>query len=199
MKALKSTYVIIIMAVIVLSVCFMGCTEQVQPQAMSDAGVQKATVTVQVDADGHTNEQNNIIKKYALDNDPATIRYVYVISPMTNKVMLKMTMKGKVTSSGKRLTPNTVDGLAFESESYNVPYANIVSIGGHSFKTSEVEQDDGTYGSSAEYLYGFSMDGSMQQIYVGGSTVVVSTKPLTIQDGVLNMQYVDALGNPITT
>ena len=33
----------------------------------------------------------------------------------------------------------------------------------------------------------------------GGSTVVVSTKPLTIQDGVLNMQYVDALGNPITT
>ena len=74
-----------------------------------------------------------------------------------------------------------------------------VMIAGAQYYTSEVEQDDGTYGNSAEYLYGFNMDQTMFQIYTGGSVVVVSTKPIAIENGVLNMQYVDAKGNPVTT
>jgi hypothetical protein len=210
-----TTKVIGIIAIIAITMLLTaGCTnvQQAPTQSVSDSGVAKATATVQTDANGHTLEQTNIMEKYRLDNDPATIRFVYLISPQTNKVMLKMTMKGKVTSSGKRLTPNTITngypyGYVTSADTYGSgtylysptgPSTTMpVIINGKQYFTSEVTQDDGTYGSSSEYLYGFSMDGSMQQIYTGGATVIVSTKPLTIQDGVLNMQYVDAKGNPI--
>ena len=128
-----------------------------------------------------------------MDNDPATIRFVYIVSPYTGQVILSATMKGKVTSSNKRLTPASL------SQSQGTGNGIYFPIGGQGYYTQEVAGDDGTYGTSAEYIYGFSLDGSMQQIYTGGSLVIVSTKPLTISHGALQMQYVDQKGNAIQT
>jgi hypothetical protein len=183
----------ILIILMVVSMFFMGCTAGEPTQAGSDAGVQKAVAVVQTDAAGHTVEQNNIIKKYAMDNDPATIRFVYIISPYDHKVISKFTAVGKVTSSGKRLTPTEVGSPSGGYRNWAMP----VVIAGEQRYTGEVIQDDGTYGTSAEYLYAFLTDGSMIQIYTGGAIVEISTKPLTIQDGVISLQYVDEKGNPI--
>jgi len=191
---MKKIIVIIIGLMLISMMLIAGCTEN--RSGVSATGVKQAVAIVQTDAQGHTVEQSNIIKKYEIDNNPATIRYIYVISPFTNKVMFKTAMKGKMTSSGKRLTPNTVSTSCGSSTS-GYSCGAFSMINGEEYRTPEVTQDDGTYGTSVEYLYGFAMDGSMLQIYTGGATVLVSTKPLTIQDGVVNLQYVDEAGNPI--
>ena len=201
---MKTNYKVIgMIAVILIAAIFMaGCTQSTPaPQATADSGVQKATASVQTDASGHTVEQNNIIEKYKQDNNPATIRYVYLISPYDHKVIYKTTVKGKITSSGKRLTPASVAASPYMTANGYTQYGGgiVTYIGGNSYYSSDVIQDDGTYGNSMEYLYGFAMDGSMIQIYTGGSVVLVSTKPLTMQDGVISMQSVDDKGNPITT
>ncbi len=154
--------------------------------AMSDTGIKKATVKGQTDPEGYSVEQRNVMERVARDNKPGSVKHLYVISAMSGQVLLYSTVKGKVTSSGKRLTPNSVTGSS-NGTTYYTPMR--VNIGGEAFTTNEVLQDDGTYGSSVEYLYWFDVRGVYHQHYVSGGQILhVSDQPIAVKDIVLNLE-----------
>jgi hypothetical protein len=162
-----------------------SCGGQYQPeQPKSASGVAKLYVKVEVDpTTGQTIEQANIAKRLKLDNKVGSIKHLYIISPYSGQVLVYSTVKGKVTSSGKRLTPNTINGST---------YGFKINIGGDQHYTSEVLQDDGTYGSSSEYIYWFDAAGRYHQHwFTGGQIIHLSDQPISVKSVVLNLENVD--------
>jgi hypothetical protein len=148
--------------------------------AESDSGVKKARVSVQTGADGLTTEQRNVKRRVEEDNRPGAIKHLYLVSAYSGDVILYSTVKGKVTSGGKRLSP------------YAVTEKNDTGWGGYKFNgqtTLEVLQDDGTYGSSCEYLYWWDQRDNYYQIYVSGGTIpIVSATPLRFPKVVVSVE-----------
>jgi len=154
----------------------------------SASGVTKANIKIETGSDGLTTEQRNIKKRLEMDNQPGVTKYLYIVSAYSGQVILYSTVQGKITSSGKRLTPKSV--VVGTNGEYQRPGFSV-HIGGNEMVTSEVLQDDGTYGDSGEYLYWFDTSGNYYQYYVtGGSIPVVSTKPLSPKSVVINVEHV---------
>lgn len=171
----------------------MGCVGcdgglPVASQPKSSSGVSRATTHVDTNADGRTVEQQNIIDRLKVDNSPGSIKHLYVVSAYSGQVLIYSTVKGKVTSSGKRLSPNTVS--SDDGEFVDNDFAGVkVQVGDRWHRTPEVLQDDGTYGSSIEYLFWFDSKGVYHQHYVqGGQIVHVSDQPLNVGSVVLNLE-----------
>lgn len=166
---------------LVLLALVVGCKPEVEP--VSSSGVHQATTTVPVGSDGLTIEQHNVKARLAIDNKPGSIKHLYLLSPFNGRQIFYSTVKGKVTSSGKRLAPKTVNwrlnGAEIANSGIAVPIADRWTV------TNEVIQDDGTYGESSEYLYFWNEGGQYFQLYVGGLTVVVSDQPTSFQDVVI--------------
>jgi hypothetical protein len=152
---------------------------------VSDSGVEKASVTVITDSNGNTIEQKNIVERLKRDNQPGSIKHLYVISAYSGQTLIYSTVNGKVTSSGKRLTPATVCGNGFENPGSN----NSILIGGTNYTTNEVLGDDGAYGSSDPYIYWFDVKGVYHQHYLAGGQIIhISDQPLAVKSIVLNME-----------
>lgn len=154
--------------------------------AISSSGVAKASVQVNVGSDGYSVEQRNVRDRLLADNKPGSIKHLYVISAYSGQVLIYSTVKGKVTSSGKRLSPETVSGI------YNRETNGFaVQIGQNTVFTREVLSDDGTYGSSVPYVFWFDAKGSYHQHYIeGGQILHISDTPLAIKSVVLNMEAI---------
>lgn len=152
-----------------------GCTPT--PEAESISGVKMTSTTVQTDpTDGQTVEQRNIKERIKRDNAPGSIKFLYLISPFTGDVIYASTVKGKVTSSGKRLTPADiapyVDGSASDM---------VVHINGKAFVTNQTPGDDGTYGDSIPYLYWYDQKGTYHQQYLGAAIIHITDAPMTVK------------------
>jgi hypothetical protein len=163
-------------------------------QTKSASGVSQTTAEVKTDEKGHTTEQNNIIERLKRDNEPGSIKHLYLISAHSGQVILYSPVKGKVTSSGKRLTPTSVAAGQHSSQGYNeLPYGIPVNLSGNRYRTTEVLQDDGTYGSSIEYLYWFSPNGRFYQIYrSAGTEIVISDQPIAaIKNITMNLEITE--------
>lgn len=158
---------------------------------VSTSGVKKADVTVTTNADGRTSEQENIIGKLEADNKIGAIKHLYIISAYSGQVILYSTVKGKVTSSGKRLSPTSV--AAHDGDRVGRAFGGIpVKVGDQNLRTSEVLQDDGTYGSSMEYLYWWNTAGVGHKHYVtGGQIVHISEQPLSVKSIIINMELTE--------
>lgn len=158
------------MCVCFAALLFCGCEPKQETTARS--GVQIANVTVPVGSDGLTSEQRNIRQRLQSDNKPGAIKHLYVFSAYSGQCLLYSTVKEKVTSSGKRLSPNT------KAETWN-----------DKIYTNEALQDDGTYGSSIEYLYWFDTKGIYHQHYFSGGTIVhISTEPMPVKSVIINLE-----------
>ena len=172
-----------ILLVMVLAVMAMGaedCSNSGTPTSAS--GVRKATVTVPVGSDGLTTEQRNIGERLREDNKPGSIKHLYIISPYSGQVLLYSPVKGKVTSGGKRLNPTTVESAGESRDGFDI------RIGNWSGSTTEVVQDDGTYGHSGEYLYWWDLRGVYHQHYLtGGQIVHVSSAPISVKNVIINV------------
>lgn len=168
---------------IALSLFLFSCTESNQ-NVVSDSGVKKKSVKVQTDADGFTIEQNNVAVRYANDNRVGAIKHLYIISPYSGQVIIYSTVKGKVTSSGKRLTPTTVNGNGYN----NTGNSNNFKLNGTNMTTDEVIQDDGTYGNSDPYIYWWDVKGIYHQHFMtGGQIVHVSDQPMPVKSVIINL------------
>lgn len=149
------------------------CVEST-PQPTASSGVQRVAVAVKTQADGKTLEQQNVANRLLMENKPGAIQHLYILSAYSGQVLLYSTVKGKVTSSSKRLSPSqkTVYGDANECTGYYNP---------------ELLGDDGTYGSSIEYLFYWDVKGNYHQQYItGGMMVHISDQPM--QFGRITMQ-----------
>lgn len=159
-----------------------GCDEN-HSQPKSASGVTKAEVKVPVGPDNLTAEQRNVRDRLLKDNEPGAIKHLYVISAYSGQVLIYSTVRGKVTSGGKRLTPSEVASLS--NEGSFIP----VSIAGYEYRTKEVLGDDGAYGSSGDYIFWFGSNGSYHQHYLSGGQIVhVSDQPLSVKGVVVNME-----------
>lgn len=187
-KNLVNIRVITLFLVILTMSCvvFVACMpEQRQHDVVSDSGAKKMTVEVQTNQAGHTIEQENVGQRLKMDNKPGSIKHLYVISPYSGQVLIYSTVKGKVTSSGKRLTPTTVVS-DYQSNRYN---AFEISIGGSRRYTNEVLQDDGTYGSSDSYIFWWDVAGRYHQHFMtGGQILHISDQPMNVKSVIINME-----------
>jgi hypothetical protein len=176
-----------LMTIVVAALMLPSCIEETQPSNASGS-VSKKTVEVSTDADGWTVEQKNIAERLKRDNVAGAIKHLYVISPYSGQVILYSTVKGKVTSSGKRLTPTSVSAGA--AQYVNGPHSGMgVNINGQTKYTSEVLQDDGSYGSSCEYIYWFSSKGTFHShFFTGGQIIHVSDQPIAVKNITLNLE-----------
>lgn len=173
---------IFILAISLLSVFLMSASCE-QSQQKSDSGATKATVHIQTDADGHTVEQKNIMERLVRDNKVGEVKHLYIISSYTGDVMEYSTVKGKVTSGGKRLSPKTV------TNGNDTPGAsNYVTLGNTQYTTDEVLDDGGTYGESGNYLFWFDAQDNYHQYYPSGGTYIhISEKPLKVRKSNLTL------------
>lgn len=186
----------ILFAILIL-VISVGCSER--PPAKppkSDSGVSKVSAKVGVGSDGMTTEQRQVKRRVEEDNKPGAIKHLYVISAMSGQVIVYSTVKGKVTSSGKRLTPIKITAFG-RGQGYR--YGDLIpaNIGGRQYYTNEVLQDDGTYGSSIHYLYWWDTQGRYHQHYVSGGQIIhVSDQPLLVKGIIINMELTDKPKKP---
>ena len=155
---------------------------------VSSSGVRPTHVEVRPNpATGRTTEQENIAGRYKQDNKPGSVKHFYVLSPKTGAVILYSTVEGKVTSGGKRLTPRS------SIEKYDcgkdcTHYEGMrVLIGGEVQITTEMMQDDGTFGSSVPYFYWFDSNGRYHQhFFTEGQVIAVLDQPLVGKRVIIN-------------
>jgi len=188
-----SLYALIVLVVVAVALLFIsGCNQTMNniPVPEAASGIKEAKPEVQVGSDGLTNEQRNIIDRYKMDSLPGSIKHLYIISAYSGDVLIYSTIRGKVTSSGKRLTPTSVyAGVNRVSEAHYENSGVWIKIGNRWHLTGEVLQDDGTYGSSIEYLYWFDSKGIYHQHYVAGGQIVhVASEPLAVKRVILNLE-----------
>lgn len=163
---------------IVLMTALFACNDLESNQQKSDSGVTKASIRVQTDGAGKTIEQENIIERLNRDNKPGSIKHLYIISSYTGDVLQYSTVKGKVTSGSKRLSPKTVNGDGLNKSTNN----NWVTIGMDRYTTDEVLDDGGAYGESGNYMFWFDAQGNYHQYYpAGGTYVSICDKPQRIK------------------
>lgn len=183
MKTKFSSLVLLFMALPFM----IGANDCDPKPPVSSSGISKATVSVSTGSDGLTVEQRNVRDRLTADNKPGSIKHLYVISAYSGQVLIYSTVRGKVTSSGKRLNPKTI-AVGGGGEARLIGFA---AVGGH--ETSEVLEDDGTYGDSVPYVYWFDAKGAYHQHYIeGGQIVHISDQPLAVKSIVLNMEAVAA-------
>lgn len=179
-----------------ITACCPGC-EPPQPPASSQpksaSGVAQARADVKTDpTTGLTVEQSNVKKRLENDNKPGAIKHLYVISPFTGDVLIYSAVQGKVTSGGKRLTPTQVAaGHASWGNYSSEYYGSHVNIGGRSYVTPEVIQDDGTYGSSGDYIYWWDTKGIYRQVGTAGCLWIVSDQPLQVSPAIITFDSLD--------
>lgn len=172
----------LLLGFIIISV--IGCGKQSAPSPVSNNGVKKANVEVQTGTDGLTNEQRNIQDRLLADNKPGAIKHLYIISAYSGQTLIYSTVRGKVTSSGKRLSPTTVVVTSGGQYADRLRGYNI-----NNKETAEVLQDDGTYGSSIEYLYWWDSKGVYHQHYINGGQIAhISDQPLSVGSVTINME-----------
>ena len=167
----------VVLTLLILSVLALtACDKEVQ----SVSGTKMVTAgKVNTSADGLTVEQGNVNHRIKMDNTPGAIKHLYVISAFSGQVLIYSTVKGKVTSSSKRLTPDRVDGTT----------QFTFGIGSDRFYTNQVLGEDGTYGSSIEYLYWWDAKGAYHQHFVtGGQILHISDQPIAVKNVIINME-----------
>lgn len=148
-------------------VTLTGCIESTDNTSSNkDNGVEAKKAQVKTQSDGLTAEQQNVKKRFELENQPEAIQYFYAFSPSDNTYFYA-TVQGEVTSSGKALHPTEVtstDGQ-YVSSSFN----------GYKFDgqhTGQVMGEDGTYGQSAPYLCFFDPQGNYYQYYINSEVIM---------------------------
>lgn len=168
---MKQFKILIMMALICTPVFAMAD----MPRNSSYSGVNRAEVSVPTGSDGMTVEQRNVHDRLLMDNKVGSIKHLYVISAYSGQCLIYSTVKGKVTSSGKKLHPST-------TSRYNEDY------------TPEILGDDGTYGSSVDYIYWWDTRGIYHQHYIqGGQIVHISDQPMPVKSVTINMELADKL------
>ena len=166
-----------------LGIGFAGCYEPTAESTKIDDVLSSVVVT---NAEGFTVEQQNILDKQKAENMMGALQHLYLISPFTGDVIDYSTVKGKVTSSGKRLQPYQGERVS-QNSCDNTDRANLIVVNGVTYVSAELRQADGTYGSSIDYLYWWDASGNFQRVYPGAAIIRLSSVPLVFNKAIMNL------------
>ena len=187
--------IILITALLGLSAfALQSCTTgngEPTPAQTSSSGAETVNIAKQfhipVNASGNTAEQQNIMDRQRVTSDPTKVLWMHLVD-LNGRIYLRTPVRGKITSSGKRLEPVTVAaGMANSSGGLDV-YYGMKTPDGH--RTTELIQIDGTYGSSDQYIFWFDPRGYYYQFGQGYilSDMPINTKaPIDEMTGLYNI------------
>ncbi|KKQ32070.1 MAG: hypothetical protein US49_C0018G0003 [candidate division TM6 bacterium GW2011_GWF2_37_49] len=174
-------YVFVVLAFVAISL-IAGCGPAQTVQSVSGTKM-AGSGAIQKNANGLTVEQQNISDRIQMDNRPGSIKHLYIISPYSGQVLIYSTVKGKVTSSKKRLTPNRIVGTADST------YGFAFDVNGLTYYTDEILGEDGTVGESEPYIYWWDARGIYHQHFVtDGQIIHVSNQPQAVKGVIINME-----------
>ena len=151
-----------LVAVSVLAIGLAGCDLEVQTQSKNVQAQKAAEAANSIKFSAGNAEIDNIKRRLELTADPALQGYIVLFNDM-GRPILYTTIKGKVTSGGKRLTPPVREW----------------NIAGQSNELGDAPSDEGTWGSSNPYIYFWTTSG--QYIQWSGN-YLYSDKPIRITD-----------------
>ena len=163
-----------------LSLGLFSCDQINRPPApqTSSSGAQTVNIGKQfkepTNAQGNTVEQQQIMDRIKITSDPTRIMWLHRLS-FDGKIVSRTPVRGKVTSSTKRLEPISVAAGVAGGE-YHQPYG-VEIPGGH--LTTELIQADGTYGNSDAYIFWFDPSGHYFQL---GSNYLLSDMPIDLDN-----------------
>ena len=175
---MKRSFTIITLVACFFFLCINSGCENNLPQKQSSSGASEIQLgsmyKIPKNGQGNTVEQQNIIDRIAVTNDPTKILWIHIIAPMTGKLILRTPVRNKMTSSGKRLEPTHADG---GSGTYRLPDAP----GG--YHTDELLQPDGTYGQSDAYQFWFDVYRRYHQLgTAGGLGYLLTDYPIDLNN-----------------
>lgn len=172
---------IIVSSVLLLSVLVSGCIED-EPQVSSSGATQMgAGQTVAKNSRGRTVEQQQIEDRIRVSTDPTKVMWIHLIS-LDGKVISRMAVRNKITSSGKRLEPKHATQYA---NGYYMPSSGIKVPGTSNdyFATNELIQPDGTFGDSDAYIFWFDPMGRYHQYgTAGGIGYILTDYPISLEN-----------------
>lgn len=157
--------------------------------AQATSGVSEDIIKVPVGPDGKTSEQTLTERRLKQDNSAGAVKFAYVGSAYTGELLFQSVVEMKVVSSDKRLSPQSVYTWKVKhGHDGGIP----LNIGAEVYYTSELLQDDGTYGESVPYLFWWDVDKTYFQYFVTDDNfVVVTSRPVDFSK--IRWQVVDMI------
>lgn len=152
---------------------FIGCEfEENQQTSLSGAEQVESIYKVPKNVKDKTVEQQNIEDRIAVTTDPTKVMWIHLVA-LDGKIIRRMPVRCKVTSSGKRLEPTiAADAAGF--------YPDVM---GTNHETNELIQADGTYGHSDPYIFWFDpMSRYHQYGTAGGIGYLITDYPIDLTD-----------------
>lgn len=163
---MKKLILFLALACLTLSACDMETTQKVlDEQEVVAQNQQKMEAQEPLPDLSNSIERRNIINRLKLFENENKMSYIYLTS--YGKVMAFYAVKGKVTSGSKRLT----------SEERFVEYLDCGDSYCNNTKT-EAPSLDGTYGSSGDYIFFWTTDGTYIQ---WSGEYMLADQPLSLQ------------------
>ena len=146
---MKKTLAIGLLVMVIL-LTVTGCEAGSQ---VSQSGAAQAIITFKVplNSQGHTVEQQQVWDRIKVTTDPTKVLWIHLIT-LDGKIIRRMPVTSKVTSSNKRLEPVEA-----------APCCNGYPGTANDFNTTELIQPDGTFGPSDAYIFWFDPQGRYHQ------------------------------------
>jgi len=153
-----------------------GCPPSSTDNQTSASGAkQAAIIKVPLNSKGNTCEQQNILDRTKVTTDPTKVMWIHLVA-LDGKIIRRMPVRNKVTSSGKRLEPTSAAVYGTMDHKGDLP-----SYDG--YYTEERIQPDGTYGGSDNYIYWFDPMGRYHQYgTAGGIGYLVTDYPIDLEN-----------------
>lgn len=132
------------------------CDSPKETDQASRSGAKQVSVFFKfpTNSQGHTVEQQGILDRNKVTTDFTKVLWIHLIA-LDGKIVRRMPVVSKVTSSGKRLEP--MEAVAYGGE------WKTRAPGFNGYETKEFIQADGTFGHSDPYIYWFDPQGRYHQ------------------------------------
>lgn len=152
---------VLLLSAALLALPLAGCDEPAQANKYQQADkAAEAAKSIKFEENA---EIENIKHRLELTADPGKIGYIVLLNQAGQPILYEG-VKGKVTSGSKRLTPPDR-----ASSSWG---------GGQNTVTRAAPSDEGTWGSSSEYIFYWNSDGTYRQ-WAGG--YLYSDQPIRLR------------------
>ena len=154
---------------------FSGCNPQPLTATGGASQVTDLGFRMPKNSQGNTVEQQNILDRIKVTTDPTKVLWIHLIS-LDGKIIQRMPVARKVTSSGKRLEPITAIGAETGAPSFK-------GSNDYTYYTNEFMQPDGTFGSSDPYIFWFDpMHRYHQWGTAGGLGYLLTDYPIDLRN-----------------
>ncbi len=168
------------LSIIMITSCNLRENSPAAPSQQSSSGAKTVNVgkqfNIPVNAEGNTIEQQNIIDKNKITSDPTRVMWMHLID-YQGRMYMRTPVRGKITSSTKRLEPITCAAGMSNGQGVDVYYGARTADNQH--VTTELIQIDGTYSNSDPYVFWFDPMGNYFQ---KGDGYLLSSIPIDLSN-----------------